>query len=253
MHTLSRREIAERLDDRFSLLTGGSRDVPARQQTLLATVDWSHDLLRPSERALFRRLSVFAGGWLLTDAEHVCAGTDLPAQQVCDVLSGLVAKSLAVAEPVAGDATRYRMLETLRDYARSRLILAGEQEAVRRHFSYFLALAERAHEQKLASGSDAGMTGLASQLENLRAGSVFARAADARGCAAGHGDGAAAAGGQPWRRTALANRSARTGGTADARARASTAGSCVASQPPAGPRRGAQAGQGEPGAVIKPE
>ena len=182
MQILSPREIAERLDDRFSLLTGGSRDVPARQQTLLATVAWSHDLLRPSERALFRRLSVFAGGWLLTDAEHVCVGTDLPAQQVCDVLSGLVAKSLAVAEPVAGDATRYRMLETLRDYARGRLILAGEQEAVRRrHFSYFLALAERAHEQKLASGSDAGIPGLASQLENLRAGLVFARDADAPG------------------------------------------------------------------------
>jgi len=182
VHTLSPLEIAERLDDRFSLLTGGSRDVPARQQTLLATVDWSHDLLRPSERALFRRLSVFAGGWLLTDAEHVCAGTDLPAQQVCDVLSGLVAKSLAVAEAVAGDATRYRMLETLRDYARGRLILAGEQEAVRRlHFRYFLALAERAYEQKLASGSDAGIPALALQLENLRAGLVFARAADAPG------------------------------------------------------------------------
>ena len=145
-------------------------------------MDWSHDLLGPSERALFRRLSVFAGGWLLTDAEHVCAGADLPAGEVCDVLCGLVAKSLAVAEPVAGGSTRYRMLETLRDYARGRLAVAGEQETVRRrHFSYFLTLAERAHEQKLASGSDAGMTALASQLENLRAGLAFARAADAPG------------------------------------------------------------------------
>ncbi len=180
--TLSPREIAGRLDDRFSLLTGGSRDVLARQQTLLATMDWSHDLLGRSERALFRRLSVFAGGWLLTDAEHVCSGDGLPAAEIYHVLCGLVAKSLSITEPAASGPTRYRMLETLREYARSRLTAGGEQATFRRrHFSYFLTLAEHAHDQKLASGSDAGMTALASQLENLRAGLAFAQAADAPG------------------------------------------------------------------------
>lgn len=182
VQTLSPREIADRLDDRFSLLTGGNRDMLPRQQTLLATVDWSHDLLGQPGRVLFRRLSVFAGGWLLTDAEHVCSGDDLPAAGIYQVLCGLVARSLAIAEPVTGGLTRYRMLETLREYARSRLTSDGEQETVRRrHFSYFLALAESAHDQKLASGSDAGMTALASQLENLRAGLAFARTADPAG------------------------------------------------------------------------
>ncbi len=174
---LSPQEILQRLDDRFGLLTGRNRDAVARQRTLRATVDWSHDLLRPSERALFRRLSVFAGGWMVADAEHVCA--DLSAETVFDVLCGLVDKSLVVTEPVAGGVTRYRLLETLRHYAGEQLAAAGEDDATRhRHFNHFLELAERAHEQQLTSAPDAGLALLAAQQDNLRAALLFARAVD---------------------------------------------------------------------------
>ncbi|HEY6396954.1 MAG TPA: BTAD domain-containing putative transcriptional regulator, partial [Solirubrobacteraceae bacterium] len=182
VRVLSPQEILQRLDDRFGLLTGGNRETPARQQTLRATVDWSHDLLDRSERELFRRLAVFAGGWSTEDAEQVCTNDQLPSGTVFDDLCQLVGKSLVVVEPAVGGSTRYRLLETLRDYAAKRLAAAGEQAAIRRrHFSYFLQLAERAHEQKMISGSDAGLALLAAQQDNLRAGLVFARAADPRG------------------------------------------------------------------------
>jgi predicted ATPase len=180
--TLSPGEILERLYDRFRLLTGGGRDALARQRTLLATVEWSHDLLSTTEQTLFRRLSVFAGGWTVADAEQVCGDDYLSTSEVLDVLCGLVDKSLVVAEPISGGPSRYRLLETLRDYAAGRLAAAREDHALRRrHFEYFLALAEGAHEQKLATGSDAGMAVVASQLENLRAGLAFAQAADPHG------------------------------------------------------------------------
>jgi predicted ATPase len=179
---LSPHEILRRLDDRFVLLTGGGRDAVARQQTLRATVDWSHDLLDRPERALLRRLAVFAGGWSTEDAEQVCADDELAAGTIFDVLCRLVAKSLVVAEHAVGGATRYRLLETLRAYAWERLTAAGEQNVIRRrHFDYFLELAERAREQKMTSGSDAGLAALAPQLDNLRAALAFARAADPRG------------------------------------------------------------------------
>ena len=108
------------------MLTSGSRTADARQQTLRATVDWSHDLLTAAERVLFRRLAVFRGGWTLDAAEHVVAGRDLPPAAVLDLLDRLVRQSLVVADRAAGH-TRYRMLETLRQYAADELADAGER------------------------------------------------------------------------------------------------------------------------------
>jgi predicted ATPase/class 3 adenylate cyclase len=159
---LSVEQIAARLDDRFHLLTGGSRTALPRQQTLRALIDWSYDLLSEPERALLRRLSVFAGGWTLEAAEAVCAGesversalsiennasaSTLNAQgstlllgewQVLDLLTSLVDKSLVVVAEEEGGA-RYHLLETVRQYGRDRLLEAREIEMVRsRHAGWF--------------------------------------------------------------------------------------------------------------------
>ena len=146
-------DIAARLDDRFRLLTGGSRAALPRQQTLRALVDWSWDLLPAAERKLLRRLSVFTGGWTLEDAEAVCADPSgevgspdaIDANAVLDLLASLVGKSLAIADTEPSRATRYRLLETIRQYARDRLLEAGEAEQTRdQHAAHFLALARRA-------------------------------------------------------------------------------------------------------------
>ncbi|HEV7126313.1 MAG TPA: helix-turn-helix domain-containing protein, partial [Ktedonobacterales bacterium] len=135
---LSLDQLATRLDDRFRLLTGGSRTALPRQQTLRATLDWSYDLLGEPERLLLQRLSVFAGGWTLEAAEAICAG------EVLDLLAGLVAKSLVLLEEGATDA-RYRMLETVRQYARERLVAAGKAPRLQdRHLDWCQALAGQA-------------------------------------------------------------------------------------------------------------
>ncbi|WP_260428481.1 AfsR/SARP family transcriptional regulator [Micromonospora globispora] len=136
-------QVAARLDDRFRLLTGGSRTALPRHQTLRAVVDWSWELLDRGERALWRRMSVFAGGATLETLERVCAGGDLDRADVLDRLAALVEKSLVL---VAGDGEpRYRMLETIREYGLDRLVEAGEADQLRRaHAAEFLALAERA-------------------------------------------------------------------------------------------------------------
>ncbi len=129
-------QIAARLRDSIAVLSGGRRTALSRQQTLAATLDWSHDLLDESERTLLRRLGVFAGSFELADAEAVCDG-DL------DVLERLLDKSLVVAED-HGSTVRYRLLDTVRHYARDQLVGAGElAETEARHRAYFLALAER--------------------------------------------------------------------------------------------------------------
>ena len=179
---LSPEEILRRLDDRFRLLTGGARGALERHQTLRATVDWSHDLLDGREVVLFRRLSIFAGGWTLIDAERVCADEQLPIDAICDVLCELVAKSLVVSDSSLAGATRYRMLETLRDYAAERLPAANERQAVgRRHFNHFTQLAEQACEQQQTRGSGAGLETLVAQQDNIRAALAFARADDQAG------------------------------------------------------------------------
>jgi predicted ATPase len=135
--------VAERLDDRFRVLRAGSHAAPTRQQTLLATLQWSHDLLELDEQLLFRRLAVFAGGFDLDAVEEVCAGDGLERSEVVDVLARLVEKSL-VAPMDAGQQRRYRLLETVRLYARDRLVEAGEETApADRLAQWALALAER--------------------------------------------------------------------------------------------------------------
>jgi predicted ATPase len=129
-------QIADRLNDRFRLLTGGSRTALPRQQTLRAMIDWSYDLLSEPEKALLRRLTLFTGGWTFEAAEAVCADLD-----VLSRLEQLVNKSLVLMEEVNGQA-RYSMLETIRQYGREKLVEAGEAVEMRNHhLDYFLALA----------------------------------------------------------------------------------------------------------------
>ena len=137
-------QIAARLDDRFRLLTGGSRAAVARHQTLRATIDWSYDLLTEPERAVLRRLSVFAGGATLEAAESVCAGDPVDSIEVLDVLGRLVEKSLVFTDPTSTEA-RFRLLETVREYARGRLVEADEGDpTLRRHRDWYLALVDEA-------------------------------------------------------------------------------------------------------------
>ena len=155
--SLSVEEIKTRLDDNFRLLTGGSRTALPRQQTLRATIDWSYNLLSNSEKAMLSRLSVFSGGWELTAAEAVCAdedkvegGSHIHPDEVLDLLTSLVDKSLVIAEGASfseevGGKIRYRMLEMVRDYGRDRLVESGEESTLRnRHLGWFLELAEQA-------------------------------------------------------------------------------------------------------------
>ena len=134
-------EILAGLHDRFRLLTGGARTAVRRQQTLRASVDWSHDLLTEVERVLFRRLAVFRGGFDLDAAQAVVADEHLQRHQVLDELALLVDKSLVVAENTSGP-TRYRLLETVRQYALEKLGESGEADAVRaRHRDHYTDLA----------------------------------------------------------------------------------------------------------------
>src|SRR5262249_28192007 len=136
-------QIAARIDDRFRLLTGGSRTALQRQQTLRATIDWSYDLLDNQERRLFERLAVFSGGWSLEAAEAVGAGEGIERDEVLDLLARLVQKSLVQAEEQPDRTERYRLLETLRQYGRERLGASGEAKAVfDRHADYCLTLGE---------------------------------------------------------------------------------------------------------------
>jgi predicted ATPase/class 3 adenylate cyclase len=159
--------IASRLHDRFHLLTGGSRTALPRQQTLRALIDWSHELLSPAERVLFRRLSVFAGGWTLDAADQVCSGEDVARSQVLDLLASLVDKSLVVADLEVG---RYRMLETIREYAAERLRESGEEATLRdRHLDHCLALAETAAPHLYGPEQGAWYSQLDADRDNLRA------------------------------------------------------------------------------------
>jgi predicted ATPase len=139
---LGAKSISERLDDRFRLLRSGSRAAPTRQQTLAATLQWSHDLLETDERVLLRRLSVFAGGFELSAVEAVCAADEIDVAEVPDVLARLVEKSLVSVDD-SGDERRYRLLETVRLYARDRLADAGETDALAlSHAAWAIALAQ---------------------------------------------------------------------------------------------------------------
>jgi predicted ATPase/DNA-binding winged helix-turn-helix (wHTH) protein len=135
---LSPAQIEVRLQDRFRLLTGGARTAVARQRTLEATVDWSYELLSDVERHLLSRLSVFPASWTLEAAEHVCGDDDINQHDVLDLLSRLVGKSLVVVDGEFAGERRYRFLETVRQYARERLVQGGGANRLReRHFEFF--------------------------------------------------------------------------------------------------------------------
>ena len=143
VNVLSPEQLAVKLDDRFRLLTGGSRSALPRQQTLRAAMDWSYELLPPAERAVLRRLSVFAGGCTLEAAEAVCSMDGIGVADVLDLLGRLVDKSLVLTDLQDGE-TRYRLLETVRQYARDRLLESGDAaEARRRHRDWYLGWMER--------------------------------------------------------------------------------------------------------------
>jgi predicted ATPase/DNA-binding CsgD family transcriptional regulator len=166
---LSTEQIAARLGDRFRLLSGGSRTALPRYRTLRALVDWSHDLLDERERVLLRRLAVFAGGWTLEAAESVCAAEGLQHGEILDLLSGLVAKSLAVTDEPASEV-RYRFLESLREYAAEKLRDAGEEATLReRHLAWCLALAERAQPELVGPQQAEWLRRLDGEHDNLRA------------------------------------------------------------------------------------
>jgi non-specific serine/threonine protein kinase len=170
LHVLSVEQISTLLDDRFRLLTGGSRAALPRQRTLRATVDWSYDLLGEAERTLFDRLSVFAGGWTMEAAEAICAGSSVAPDRILDLMAGLVDQSLVLAEAGEGSTVRYRLLETLRQYGRERLVRRGEGEPVRRrHAAYYLALAERAEPELTGPRQVTWLDRLGREHDNLRA------------------------------------------------------------------------------------
>ena len=166
VRVLSAEEIADGLDDQLRLLRGGHRSDP-RHQTIRASLDWSHELLTDAERQLFARLSVFSGGFDLEAAAAVCAGGGIVPGQVLDVIEGLVDKSLLVVERRSG-ATRFRMLDFVRQYASERLAAAGEGDLLaNRHRAYFRALADRA-DRELWALAPASRARLDDESPNLR-------------------------------------------------------------------------------------
>ena len=161
--------LAERLDDRFRLLSRGARTALPRQQTLRAVVDWSYDLLFADERRLFARLAAFTGGCGLAAAEAVCADEAVPAGEILDVLSRLVDKSLVTASDGDGEA-RFGQLQTLWQYGRERLGESGEAGAIRaRHGAYYRQLATQAHQDLRGATGPACRDRLVAESGNLRA------------------------------------------------------------------------------------
>ena len=170
MGALSVGQISERLGDALGFLTTGDRTRAPRQRTLRATLAWGYELLREEEQKLFGRLSVFAGGWDLETAEAVGAGGGIEGNEVLDLLSSLVDKSLVLVEVSDGGAPRYRLLETVRQYASEKLAARGEVEAVRRrHALFFLEMAERSEPELSGAEQVAWLDRLDGELDNLRA------------------------------------------------------------------------------------
>jgi non-specific serine/threonine protein kinase len=165
---LSVEEVADRLDDCFRLLSAGGRTAMPHQHTLHATMDWSHELLPEQERILLRRLSVFAGGFTLKAVESVCVGEDLQREDVLDLLSHLVDKSLVLVAEQDSE-TRYRLLEAVRQYGWEKLSESGEEGQIReQHARYYLALAEEAEPELKGEGQVAWLERLEREHDNLR-------------------------------------------------------------------------------------
>jgi predicted ATPase/class 3 adenylate cyclase len=166
---LSPQQLAQKLDERFRVLTGGDRSGLPRQQTMRALIDWSYDLLSDDERMLFRKLSIFASGFTLESASAVCSDETIDELAVFDLLSSLVDKSLVQAEP-AGSGTRYRLLESTRQYAREKLNESGAYDAVARaHAATYLALAEDLDNALETTPDRAWDARTEPELENFRA------------------------------------------------------------------------------------
>jgi predicted ATPase/class 3 adenylate cyclase len=170
VQSMKPQEIAARLDDQFRLLRGGRHTSVERHQTLRRAIDWSHDLLSDDERSVLRRLSVFAGGCTLGAAEAVTAGNHIDPLDVLDHLSTLVRRSLLIADD-DGAETRYRLLETIRQYAHEQLEGTGEADTIQaRHTEYYTTLAEDGGPHLRAAEQLAWIDRLAPELDNLRAG-----------------------------------------------------------------------------------
>ncbi|MEU3617934.1 LuxR C-terminal-related transcriptional regulator [Streptomyces sp. NPDC006872] len=168
LRTLTVEQTVDRLEDRFALLTGGSRTARPRQRTLRALIDWSYELCSPAERLLWNRLSVFAGGFALGAAEGICAGQGITRHDVVDVLDRLVAQSVVLATEHEG-LPRYRLLETIRHYGRRRLAESGEeQRLLRRHHDFYLALAERVANSWYGPGQEEALARLRAEHSNLQ-------------------------------------------------------------------------------------
>jgi predicted ATPase/class 3 adenylate cyclase len=179
LRSLSLNGLHDRLDQRFRLLTGGSRTALARQQTLRATVEWSYSLLNGVERSLLRRLSVFPETFDLDAAEAVCGFGDIEMFDVAELLGALVDKSLVMAEP-AGGALRYRLLETIRQFAAERLAEVGEDEAdvvAAAHCQHYLSVAEAASPHLRGSGQGSWFARLDADQVNLRRAARYASSA----------------------------------------------------------------------------
>jgi len=162
-------QVAQRLEISLDVLKGASRTAAARQRTLRATLDWSHELLSEDERTLFRRLSIFAGGWTLEAVEVVCSGDGIEVDDILDLLGALVDKSLVVAWGTTSGALRYRMLEPVRQYAQELLQQGGQAEEVRdRQGAYFLALAEEAEPELTGEQQTVWVERLEAEHDNLR-------------------------------------------------------------------------------------
>ncbi len=179
---LSVEQISTRLNDRFRLLTGGSRTALPRQQTLRALIDWSYDLLTGNERLLLRRLSIFSGGWTLEAAEEICAGEEIESFDVLELLTQLVNKSLvALGEHTQSGETRYRMLETIRQYAQEKLLKAGGSETVHdNHLAYYVKLVKQAEPELYRSHQIFWLDKLEEELDNLRLALDWALAKDVK-------------------------------------------------------------------------
>lgn len=171
MEALAVEQIAERLEDSLMLLTSGSRTIDPRHQTMRAMLNWSYEPLSEPEKKLFRQLSVFVGGWTLEAAEEVCSGSSIEREDVLDLLSRLVDKSLVVADtsPVGG-ALRYRMLEPIRQYAWEKLEESWETKVLQeRHAGYYLKLANTAEPELTGPDPMPWLAALEREVGNLRA------------------------------------------------------------------------------------
>jgi non-specific serine/threonine protein kinase len=166
---LSVSHLDQRLNDRFKILTAGSRTALPRQKTLSALIDWSYDLLSAQERRLFNQVSIFAGSFTIDAACSTCDCSDSPGEDIFDLIASLADKSLVVAD-TTGTQERYRLLESMREYALEKLTASGEREDVtRRHAQYFLAAAQSAERNFNAMSLSSWLASVEPDCENFRA------------------------------------------------------------------------------------